>query len=336
MRKLIDTLQHLDRRIIFIFVALSVIIPLLKPLGLKVMVTPLSQACYDALDKLKPGDVVLMSFDYDPASAPELQPMANAVIKHLFEKKIRIIAMGLWPQGPQQAIQAFDEIATAEEDVLTANIKPGMKTAQDILDAKGEVLVARKTALTEAIIEKLKADGIGKVSVAKELYTYGVDYLNLGYLTGALSVVQKMGISIPETFPVDMIEKKPTKDFKIMEGVKNYHDIGAVFSLTSGSAGVTTYISVANAQYGTICTGGCTAVSALEFYPYVQSKQLTGLLEGLKGASEYEKLVNMPPDKAIATKGMEPQAVCHMVIILFILLANFTYFMQKYLDKQGV
>ena len=32
---------------------------------------------------------------------------------------------------------------------------------------------------------------------------------------------------------------------------------------------------------------GCTAVSAPEYYPYVQSGQLSGLLGGLAGAAAY-------------------------------------------------
>ena len=64
---------------------------------------------------------------------------------------------------------------------------------------------------------------------------------------------------------------------------------------------------------------GTTAVGAPNFYPYVQSGQLVGLLGGLKGAAEYETLIGAPGD---ATSGMDAQSIVHALIVVFILLGN--------------
>jgi hypothetical protein len=40
-----------------------------------------------------------MSFDFDPGSKPELEPMAYAVIAHCLRKNIKIIGMNLWITG---------------------------------------------------------------------------------------------------------------------------------------------------------------------------------------------------------------------------------------------
>ena len=41
---------------------------------------------FDEMDNLKKSDKVLMSFEYGPSTAPEIQPMAVALLKHLLYK----------------------------------------------------------------------------------------------------------------------------------------------------------------------------------------------------------------------------------------------------------
>jgi hypothetical protein len=53
---------------------------------------------------------VLLSFDFDPASKAELQPMANALVHHCASKDHKIVFMALWPLGKQMADQAIKEI----------------------------------------------------------------------------------------------------------------------------------------------------------------------------------------------------------------------------------
>jgi hypothetical protein len=267
-------INGLDRRILFIIIAISVILPLIRPIGLPVAVTPITQTAYDVVDSLKEGDRLLLSFDFDPASEPELFPMAKCVIRHCFRKNIRVVAIALWAQGPMECKKAFDEVTSEYE-------------------FKNKV--------------------------------YGKDYINLGVRPSYLATVKGMGTSFPNTFPVDFNEK-PVADFEIMKGLNNYKEIGAIFSLTTGSVGISTYLALAQLQYNVKVTGGCTAVSALEYYPYLQSKQLLGLLEGMKGASEYEKLIKMPGK---ATSAMEPQSIVHIVLIFFILLANLSQYVLK-------
>lgn len=50
---------------------------------------------------------------------------------------------------------------------------------------------------------------------------------------------------------------------------------------------------------------------------------MSGLLGGLKGAAEYEKLINEP---ATATRGMVAQTGAHLLIVILIVLGNIAYF----------
>ena len=51
------------------------------------------------VESLTPGTSVLVSLDYSPASAPEIEPMAFAVTRHLLLRGVRPVFVTLWPEG---------------------------------------------------------------------------------------------------------------------------------------------------------------------------------------------------------------------------------------------
>ena len=102
--------RFVGRRTVFTFVAISVVLPFFMTVEQPIQTSPEVQSLYQAVMDLKPGSKVLVSFDYDPPSAPELQPMAETFFGLCLERDLRIIIMGLWPQGPQQAELALQKI----------------------------------------------------------------------------------------------------------------------------------------------------------------------------------------------------------------------------------
>ncbi len=269
--KFVRWLANIDRRIIFVVIAVAVIIPLLLPLGLRVKVTPQTQAIYDEVENLPDGSNVLLSFDYAPDTMPEVQPMAVAFLRHCFEKKHKVIIMALWPQGAQLAIRA---VADLSED----------------FDLE-----------------------------------YGRDYVNLGYKPGGDIVIKSLGASFAEVFPHDMAGT-PTANLPLMAKVRTLKDIDLVIDLSAGDPGIPAWVRVANALYQRKVAGGCTAVSAPQFFPYLQTGQLIGLLGGLKGAAEYEAVIGYAGK---ASRRMDAQSIAHVVIILFIIFANVSYFIMR-------
>ncbi|QOR34802.1 hypothetical protein IMX26_15275 [Clostridium sp. 'deep sea'] len=94
-------LMNIDRRIIYILVFLAIAIPMLKPVGLPFSINESTQNFFNEVDALKPGDVVVVSYDYDPSSQAQIEPQAKAVLKHLYNKEgIKIINLAFWPSGP--------------------------------------------------------------------------------------------------------------------------------------------------------------------------------------------------------------------------------------------
>ena len=103
-------------------------------------------------------------------------------------------------------------------------------------------------------------------------------------------------------------------------------DIALVFTLSAGDPGIPAWVQIANGRYGSKLAGGATAVQTPQFLPYVQAGQMIGILGGLKGAAEYEYLVKF---KGLATSGMDAQSLSHLVIMLFIVIANLTYLFER-------
>ena len=133
--------------------------------------------------------------------------------------------------------------------------------------------------------------------------TYGVDYVNLGYKANYTAVLLGMGSSIESIYPADQ-RGTPLSQLPLMQRVKSYKDISFIFIVADNGI-VDNWISIVNAQFSKPMGAGVTAVMAPKFYSYVQAKQMTGLLGGMKGAAEYELLVNKP---AMAMIGMNSQS----------------------------
>jgi hypothetical protein len=128
----IDILRTLDRRWIFLMMALAVGIPILMQLQFPETQTVLARNVFDEVEKLEEGDRVLLAFDYDPASEGELGPMATAFVKHCCAKKLKMYFITLWPVGPQMINEQIDTVIKADypelvygEDYVNLGFKPG-------------------------------------------------------------------------------------------------------------------------------------------------------------------------------------------------------------------
>jgi len=266
----------IDRRWIFLFVGLSLLIPMFLSAEFKLSISDEVQSMFDAVEKLPPGSRVLMTFDYDPPSAPELQPMADAAVKYCFKKDLKIIIMGLWPQGPLQA----------------------------------EISLRRAFEVPEIAAKNLQ---------------YGVDYVNLGFQAGNEFVIQRMGTDFSEAFPRD-IRGTPYQDIEILKNVKNFSNVDFVFNLSAGYPGTVEWVQIAADRFDVLLGAGNTAVQAPLAYPYLRAGQLVGLLGGMRGGAEFEKVTGF---KAKATTYMLSQTFAHGIVIFFVVIGNLAYFMTR-------
>jgi hypothetical protein len=150
---LTDRMLSLDRRWIFLLVGLAVTVPLFLHLEQQVQVTPESRGIVNALNALPPGARVLMACDYDPGSAAEVQPMAVAFLKHALSHRLRVVIMGLWPQGPQQADLALRD-ALADSAVATLQPRYGIDYINLGFQSGNEIVIQRMGSNIPAVFPR--------------------------------------------------------------------------------------------------------------------------------------------------------------------------------------
>lgn len=135
---LLETLRTLDRRWIFLLLLWAVLIPIYF-VGVTGRTFPevpsaLAEATFEEIDRLSPGDPILLSFDYDPPSEGELGPMATAFVRHAAEKKLRMYFIALWPLGAQMIDNTIAKVITPDFRELVYGrdyVNLGFKSGQE-------------------------------------------------------------------------------------------------------------------------------------------------------------------------------------------------------------
>lgn len=276
-----EKLLELDRRWVFLGIALAVVIPIVTGYTLpQGKPAPPTVAVYDFVEALEPGDAVMVAFDYSPSSMPELHPQAYAVVRHLFQRDLRVLSVSLNPQG---------------------------------------------TALGREVMATV-GDELGMID--------GVDYVHLGFKPGGSQVILGMGESIRQVYPTTG-DGRTTATLPIMEDIDSYEDIALLIDFAAGNLPFA-WIAYAGERYDQQMAAGITAVMATDLYPYLQSDQLVGLINGLKGAAEYELLMELDPAIAPGMLGMSAQSIAHLLIIVLVILGNIAYFASgRHRQRQG-
>jgi hypothetical protein len=109
-----EKVGRLDRRAIFVMIALAVILPLVFKLVFPVYPSKIVSDAFDQIETLPPGGRVLLSLDYGPATAPENQPMASAIARHALTHGCKLYVMALWATGPGQANILVEDVLRTE------------------------------------------------------------------------------------------------------------------------------------------------------------------------------------------------------------------------------
>jgi hypothetical protein len=96
---ILEKFGALDRRWIYLMVALAVIFPVLLPFQLPIGITPEAQQLFDAVEALPNGSTVMLTFDYYASTLAETMPMSVAALHHLFRKDCKVVTMTTVPLG---------------------------------------------------------------------------------------------------------------------------------------------------------------------------------------------------------------------------------------------
>lgn len=119
---------------------LAVAIPVLAQPQLPEQPTPIVRAVFNKIESLPPGSRIFMSLDYDPASKPELGPMADAFTRHCALRGHKIFLITLWPTGVPMIEDATRILETEFADnyvygqnYINLDYVPGQEAAMKLL-----------------------------------------------------------------------------------------------------------------------------------------------------------------------------------------------------------
>jgi hypothetical protein len=153
---------------------------------------------------------------------------------------------------------------------------------------------------------------------------YGEDFVFLGYKPYPMIVIMAMGEDFRIAFPADYYNT-PLDQIPMMKGVKNYSSVAMVLTINATS-GIDYWIQYGQGRYRFPLAIGSSAVMAPNYYNFLQSGQLFGIIGGLRGAAEYEVLVGQP---GTAARGMFVQSVSHLLIVGLIIMGNIGHFVMR-------
>lgn len=163
-------------------------------------------------------------------------------------------------------------------------------------------------------------------------YVYGRDYINWGFRPPSVfpQTVKGLVTDIPGTIRKD-INNKPIESFPVMKGIKTMQDVGAIVEVTP-TASIDTWIQLAQGVYKTPLLFAPTAVMAPTYYPYLDSGQISGMLTGVKGAGDYEKLTHTV---GVGTQATGALSLVYALIIGLIILGNVGYYVTRRREREG-
>ncbi|MFC1849503.1 hypothetical protein ACFL27_04760 [candidate division CSSED10-310 bacterium] len=207
-----ERLETMDRRIIFLFVGLAVLIPIIKPFNVELKLTKPVQDFHARIEQIPPGTTILLAADWDPGSKAELYPATIAVLEHLFSRDIKIVGLSLWPAGPKMLEACYAEVLQHYDKKYGVDyINLGFKEGREV------VMVAIGENIEEAFPEDFAQRKINQFPIMNTIRNYDdfplIISLSAGY-PGTKEWVQQVqkrfdkdlisacaGVSSPEYYP---------------------------------------------------------------------------------------------------------------------------------------
>lgn len=205
-----------------------------------------------------------------------------------------------------------------------------------------EVTPMLKAVFRQLARKKVKIVSIAQVSSGDTLtrpvldflanecgYEYGVDWVNIGYRPGGSSIFRLYTEDFWTGATNVDVNGTPLSELPLMQRLPKFtaEYVDAIVVFESTNPGFTTWITWAP---GIPMVKASIAPEIGSTVRYLQAKQLTGLIPGLRGAAEYEKLIDHPDS---ATQLMDAQSLSHLTMIFLIVLGNVGWLMSRRASK---
>lgn len=163
------------------------------------------------------------------------------------------------------------------------------------------------------------ADEVLRPLAEKNIYSYGVDYVNLGFLPGDDAALAALNGDVRSLFMSDFVYAQPLSAFTIGSAITTAASADLIIEISDDENGVQRWVEQVQQRSNVPLAAATSAAAVPLAYPYLQSGQVVGLAGGLPAAAEYESLLGQDGP---ATRGMDAQSLGHLVILALIVLGN--------------
>jgi hypothetical protein len=236
---------------------------------------------------------------------------------------------------PRPATQGFAEtvsqVTPNDAVLMLVDYEPG---AQDEMDPVAEAalygIMARQArvvalgltpegpAIAQQAIQRVAPDG----------YEYGQHYV-VGYLAGEEAGLVRATADLIATVPKDSIQGESLSSFAATQDVTKVSDFRLVLVVGNDYMRLERWIAQLWAQtrgQPSMVVASSTVAGPL-LRAYWDTRQVSGILEGLAGAAEYESTVLRHP--ARASHRIDPLLYGHLAVIGFVLLGNLAFTVRR-------
>lgn len=110
-----ELIQKIDRRIMYLLLAVVMIIPMVRRFYLPTVVTAQVQGVYDAVEAIKPGQLAILSGDWGAGTIAESMPQTEALMRHLFRRNVPFAILPFAPQTATLMEQTAERLAREPE-----------------------------------------------------------------------------------------------------------------------------------------------------------------------------------------------------------------------------
>ncbi len=323
----IKKLQDLDRKWIYLIVALAIIIPLLIPFNAPTYTTEPTEKLYQLIDSFSDREdrAVLICFAHDASTMAELYPMEVAILRHCFERNIKVFTLTFLQTAAPLISYAIDTVKSefpdvrSGEDYINIGFKPAALYLPIVIGMGDGIAAAVETDDEGRKLESLPMmKGLNNYNELKLVVeTSGASY-GMGWVTYARA---RYGVNVAAGVTAVMAAD-----------AYPYLQTGQLTGMLSGMKGAAEY------EY----LNDVFAAYESEDYPNGRpfSKEI------LKDKDEKAKIdisKDYDPETNTGIKykwktariGMNAQSVAHVMIFLFILIGNVGYFVERHQKRKN-
>jgi hypothetical protein len=281
--------EALDPRWLYLLTALCIAIPVAVVAPSPLSITQYTKDMFDYIEKLPPGSLVVLSFDYGGAHA-EIHPQAILVFRHVVKRPVYIYILGMWGEGPIMADQiwrSIDHTGLDPENPTRLITKEYGKHVVNLGYLATTALIIRIfDTITGAMTQDYYGNPIATLPLVKKFD--GIKYASMVISFAA-------GAPGPGTYLQYWATKKPPPALVFAVGLPGVSVPGYLPYYDAGKKGDIGYI---------------------------------GLLNSLRGAAEYEILLG-ELGLSGAPQAMNAQSAVHYLLVVGIILGNLSYFAKK-------